>query len=172
MTLTSNMKLESAALSGDFAEDASAAVIAEAGEGQVITVVDNTDWTYSGTAESIGGEVTGVGGLDFDAEPGIVYSGPVGGAVQVNFTNLDVAAGLIAPEATDTATVAIVLNNDIVAFADEGYVNELDALTVEYNASTYIGNLQTSDVIRVAIVGNTEETLDLDVAEGGEFDII
>jgi len=170
---TTNQKIESAEISGDFAADTSAAIIGEAGEGQVITVTDNADWTYSAAAESVGGEVTGVGGLDFDVEPGLIYSGPVGGAIRVKFAGLDVDHGLIAPEATDVVQAAVVLNNDIIAFADEGNAVEFDAEpAIEFNCDTYIGNLQTGDVVRVALIGTNEETLDLDVAEGGTFVIV
>jgi len=178
MTLTNTTKLRSVTVNGDFAEDASAAVVAEGGEAQVITpsvdIAGNEtgDWTWSATAEGRTGEVAGDTGVDVDGDPGLIYSGPAGNAVRVSFKNLDVAAGLIAPEAADTVTAAILKNNDVIAFADEGFVAELDAVTAEFNADTYVGGLQSGDVIRVALIGGGEETLDLDVAEGGSVDIV
>ena len=177
MTLTNSQKLRSVTVNGDFTEATAAAVVAEGGEAMAMETSNETaafesgDWTYSATAEGRTGEVA-VNGIDLDEEPGIIYTGPVGNAVRVQFKNLDVAAGLIAPEAADTATAAVFLNNDVVAFADEGFVAELDAETVEFNVDTYVGGLRTNDVIRVGLIGGTEETLDLDVAEGGSLDIV
>ena len=69
--------------------------------------------------------------------------------------------------------MAVVLNNTVVAYADEGVVIELDAEpAIEFNADTYVGGLVDGDVIRIAIIGFGEETLDLDVAEGGTLDIV
>ena len=177
MTLTNSTKLRSVTVNGDFAEDASAAVVAEGGEALALTDsssiagAESGDWTYSATAEGATGEVA-VDGVDVDAEPGMIYTGPAGNAVRVKVANLDVASGLIAPEAADTVTAAVLKNNDVVAFADEGFVAELDAVTAEFNIDTYVGGLKSGDVIRVALIGGGEETLDLDVAEGGTIDIV
>jgi len=175
MTLTNSTKLQSTEAQGDFSEATAAAVAAEVAESlalEGVTPAVNGDWTYSGTAEGRTGEVA-VNGIDLDGEPGLIYSGPPGNAVRVKFTNLDIDHGLIAPEAGDTAAVALFVNNDIIAFADEGFVAELDAEpAIEFNLDTYVPGLQTSDVIRIGIVGGGEETLDLDVAVGGTINIV
>lgn len=178
MTLTNNQKLASVSVNGDFLEATASAVVAEGGEALALELstdiadMETGDWTYSATAEGRTGEVA-VGLVDLDGEPGLIYSGPPGNAVRVKFTNVDIDHGLIAPEATDTATVAVMLNNEVIAYADEGFVAELDAEpAIEFNCDTYVGGLQTNDVIRIAVIGGTEETLDLDVAAGGSVDIV
>jgi hypothetical protein len=102
-----------------------------------------------------------VNSIDLDLEPGLIYSGPAGGAVGVTIEEVDITEGTIAPEATDTATLALFLNNDIVAYADEGFV----ALH-EMNLSTYVGGLQPGDVLRVGLVGSGSEAIDVDIAPG------
>jgi hypothetical protein len=175
MSLTNNVKLRSPSVSGDFPIEAATAVVAEGGIPLAITVANPTvsgDWAYSAAAEGRTGEVA-VDGFDGDDLAGMVYTGPSGGAFRVKFTNVDIDHGIIAPEATDTATVAVVLNNTVVAYADEGYVAELDAEpAIEFNCDTYVGGLVSGDVIRIAILGGGEETLDLAVAEGGTLDIV
>lgn len=178
MTITNNVKLRSVDVNGDFAEATAAAVVAEGAEALAITTSDaiagneSGDWAYSATAEGRTGEVA-VNGIDLDGEPGLIYTGPAGNYVRVKVTNLDVDHGLIAPEATDTATVAVFVNNTIHGVADEGFAAELDAEpAIEFNLDTIVGPLQSGDVIRVGIVGGGNETLDLDVAEGGTIDIV
>jgi hypothetical protein len=127
------------------------------------------NWVYSATAEGRTGE-TAVNGLDFDGEPGLIYTGPPGAAVGITVEEVDIAEGTIAPEATDTVTLAVMLNNTVVAFADEGFVTELDTETAaEMNMSTYVGGLQTGDVIRIALIGGGEETMDVDVTPGNVY---
>jgi hypothetical protein len=175
MTLTNSVKLEAVDFSADFSEATAAAVVAETAEALALegaAPAINGDWTYSGTAEGRTGE-TPVNGIDLDGEPGVIYSGPAGNAVRVKVTGVDVDHGLIAPEAADTAAVVLFKNNDIVAYADEGYAAELDAEpAIEFNLETYVGGLQSGDVLRVGIVGGGEETLDLDVAVGGTVNIV
>lgn len=174
MTLTNSRSFKSTPYSIAVAE-AAAAEVAEGvfGTDNVAEALaltegyDETgDWVYSATAEGRTGEVA-VNGIDLDGEPGLIYSGPAGGAVGVTIEEVDIAEGTIAPEATDSVTLALTLNNDIVAYADEGYVSELDTETAaEMNLSTYVGNLQPGDVLRVALIGGGEETMDVDVAPG------
>jgi hypothetical protein len=165
-------------VNGDFAEAVAAETTAEGAEALAITdsssIAGNEsgDWAYSATAEGRTGEVA-VDGIDVDAEPGLIYTGPAGGAVRVAVKNLDVSEGTIAPEAGDSVVAAVLLNNTVVAYADEGFTAELDTETaVEFNMDTYVGGLQSGDVIRVALIGGAEETADWDVAEGGTIDIV
>ena len=137
MTLTGNVKLRSVSINGDFEAGTEHSVVAEGGEAYAMTTSDEVagnetgDWTYSATAEGRTGEIA-VNGIDVDDQPGMIYSGPAGGAFRVKVTNFDVVDGDIAVEAADTAVMAILLNNTVVAFADEGFVAELD-ISAEYN---------------------------------------
>ena len=178
MTLTGNVKLRSVPVNGDFVAAAAAETTAEGAEALALTdsasIAGNEsgDWAYSATAEGRTGEVAD-GNIDVDAEPGLVYNGPAGGAVRVKVSNLDVSEGTIAPGATDSVVAAVLVNNSVVAFADEGFTAELDTETaVEFNIDTYVGGLQPGDAVRVALVGGTESTCDWAVAEGGSIDIV
>jgi hypothetical protein len=178
MTLTNSTKLRSVTINGDFAEATASAVVAEGAEALALTTSEaiagneSGDWLYSGTAEGRTGEVA-VDGIDLDGEPGLIYTGQPGNYVRVKVANLDVDHGLIAPEATDQLTAAVFVNNTIHGFADEGFAVELDAEpAIEFNFDTIVGPLQSGDVIRVGLVGGGEETLDLDVAEGGSIDVV
>ncbi len=176
MTLTGNVKLRSVSVNGDFEAKTEGAIIAEVAEAYAMTPssaiagAESGDWAYSATAEGRTGEVA-VNGIDVDDEPGMIYTGPPGGAFRVKVTNFDVVDGDIATEDTDTMAMAILLNNTVVAFADEGFVAELD-ISVESNVDTYVGGMISGDVIRVALIGGGEETLDLTVSEGGTLDIV
>ncbi len=175
MTLTGNTRLRSVSINGQPTEVADVDIVSEGGEAipyvesSGVAGLESGDWTYSATAESVGGEVA-VNGLDFDDEPGWIYSGPVGGAVRVKVTALGIVEAGIA-DAADSATMAIVVNQTPVAFADEGFVAELD-IAASFNADTYIGGLGALDVIRVCIVGGSEETDELDCDEAGTIDIV
>jgi hypothetical protein len=178
MTLSNHTKLRSVTVNGDFEEATASAVVAEGAEALALTpssgiaANESGDWTYSATAEGRTGE-TAVDGIDLDGEPGLIYTGQPGNYVRVKVANLDLDHGLIAPEAADTATVAVFVNNDVHGYADEGFAAELDAEpAIEYNLDTIVGPLQSGDVIRIGVVGGGEETLDLDVAEGGSLDIV
>jgi hypothetical protein len=133
---------------------------------------DSEDWTYSATAEGNGGEVA-VNGIDLDLEPGLVYAGPVGAHVDVVFSNIDVQAdiGSVAPEAADQLTVGVFKNNHLVKAADEGWVAEFDTGTAEFNGSCVVGNLQTGDVVRLALMVHegSEDSLVGHVSESGAF---
>ncbi len=172
MTLSSHVKLKSSPYSIAVAEAAAAetaegvAGTANLAEALALTeAYDETgDFVYSATAEGRTGEVA-VSGNDVDGEPGLIYSGPSGVHVRVAFDNLDVSEGTIAPEATDSVVAAILQNNTIVAYADEGYTSELDTETaVEFNCDTIVGPLTEGDVVRVALIGGGEEVSDWDVA--------
>jgi hypothetical protein len=128
------------------------------------------DFTYSATAEGRTGEVADANSaIDVDAEPGLIFTGPSGSSFQMGFRNIDVSEGTIAPEATDSVTAALLVNNEIVAFADEGYVSEIDTgIATEFNLEngTYV-TLQESDVVRLCLVGGGEEVADWDVDTAG-----
>jgi len=175
MTLTNNTRLQTAEFQADFSEAAAAETAAELGESLALegaTPAVNGDWAYSATAEGRTGEVA-VNSIDLDGEPGVIYSGPAGGAVRVKVANLDILEGTIAPEAADSVTAALFLNNDVVAFFDEGFVSEIDTeIASEMNVDTYVGGLLSGDVIRVGLIGGGEETADWDVALGGTLNII
>jgi hypothetical protein len=174
MSLTGNRTLHQSQYLISVTEAAAAEVAegvygtANTGEALALTegYAEMGDWIYSANAEGRTGEVA-VNGLDFDGEPGLIYSGPPGGAVGITVEEVDIAEGTIAPEATDSVTLAVMLNNTVVAFADEGFVSELDTETAaEMNCSTYVGGLQTGDVIRIALIGGGQETMDVDVTPG------
>ena len=176
MTLTGNVKLRSISVNGEFEATTEAAVVAEGGEAYAMTPsvgvagLESGDWAYSATAEGRTGEVA-VDGVDLDGEPGLIYTGPPGGAARVKITNFDVVDGDIAVEAADTAVMAIMQNNTVVAYADEGFTAELD-VAAEFNVDTYVGGLISGDVVRVALIGGGEETLDLTISEGGTIDVV
>jgi hypothetical protein len=123
------------------------------------------DWIYSATAEGRTGEVA-VNGIDLDGEPGLIYSGPAGAAVGVTFEGIGISEGTIAPEATDGATLALFKNNDLVDYADEGFVLLTGETVHDMNLSTYVAGLQTGDVLRVGLVGSGSEVIDVDIAPG------
>ncbi len=171
MSLTNNTKLRSVDLNGDFEAVADVNLVAETPEAQPITLSagiaanESGDWAYSATAED-----NGTAG-NLDGQPGIIYTGPNGNAVRVKVTNFDVDEESIIADPADSATMGIYVNSSLVAYADEGFVAELD-ITAEFNVDTYVGGLQSNDVIRVAVIGGTEETWEAGVAEGGTIDIV
>jgi hypothetical protein len=171
MSLTNNRGLKVSDYSIATTEAAAAETVAEAGEALGLTegYSELGDWIYNAAAEGRTGEVAvtyGTISIDVDAEPGLVYSGVEGGAVSVSVEEVDITEGTIAPEATDTVTLALLLNNTIVAYADEGFVALTGETVHEMNMHTYIGGLQPGDVLRLAVIGNTEETVDVDIAPG------
>ena len=133
--------------------------------------VETGNFVYSATAEGRTGEVANAeSAIDLDATPGLIYNGPSGVGYAITIAGLDVSEGTIAPEATDRVTAALMVNNEILAFADEGYVAELDTETaVAFNIATYAA-LTEGDVVRVALIGGGEEVSDWDVAVGGTGD--
>jgi hypothetical protein len=131
----------------------------------------STQWTYSDTAEGLTGAVA-ANGFNMDGQPGLIYSGPVGGQVRISITNLDLATSLsLVAEADDGFAVGVFKNNDLVGKADEGFAVEFDTATVEYNCATIVGNMQTGDVLRVAVITEaaSEDGLLLRVVNGGEI---
>lgn len=137
----------------------------------LVTESVNTQWTYSATAEGLTGEVA-VAGIDMDGQPGLIYSGPVGGQVRVSFTNIDVAGSkALLPGAADAFALAVFKNNSLVGVADEGFAVEFDTATAEYNGSTIVGNMQTGDVLRFAVMTEaaSEDGQLLTVVNGGEI---
>ena len=171
MSLVSSTKLRSVSVNGDFEAVADVDLVAETPEAQPLTISagvagsESGDWAYSATAED-----NGTAGA-LDGQPGIIYTGQSGNAVRVKVTNFDVDEESIIADATDSATMGVYVNSSLVAYADEGFVAELD-ITAEFNVDTYVGGLQTNDVIRVAVVGGTESTFEAGVAEGGTIDIV
>lgn len=170
MTLTNVTKLEASEYSV-LPTEAAAAETAEGtlGSGNTGEALGLTeayselgDWTYSATAEGRTGE-NAVNGIDLDEEPGLIYRGPAGAGVRVAAV-LGVSEGTIAPEAGDSVVAAIFLNNDVIAYADEGFVSEIDTgTTTTFNVDTYVGPLQEGDVVRLGLVGGGEETADWDI---------
>lgn len=171
MSLTNNTRLRSVSVNGDFEAVADVDLVAEVPEAQPMTLssdvaaLESGDWTYNATTEDNGT----VGALD--DQPGLKYTGPNGGAVRLKVTNFDVDEESAIANPADSATMGIYVNSTLVAYADEGFVAELD-ITAEFNVDTYIGGLQTNDVIRIAVVGGNEETWEAGVAEGGTIDIV
>lgn len=171
MSLTDNVKLRAVSINGDFEAVADVDLVAETPEAVPLTpsvgiaANESGDWAYSATAEDNGTAGT------LDGQPGIIYTGPAGNAVRVKVTGLDVDEESIIADPADSATAAVYVNSSLVAYADEGFVSELD-ITAEFNLDTYVGGLQSGDVIRVAVVGGGEETFEAGVAEGGTIDIV
>jgi hypothetical protein len=140
----------------------------EATEALALTIAaEDANWEYSATAED-----NGTAGA-LDTEPGVVYKGDATQPVLVRIEGLDISAGTIAPEATDEATIAVYKNSELVAYADEGMVNELDAVTHEMNLSTIVDSVSTGDVIRVVLEAGdaTTEAIDVDVDVTGNVTV-
>lgn len=180
MSLTNSTRLESIDTS---AEVSGATVVLNAETGVSLAaetpIPAEGDWTYSATAEGRTGEVAvitnGVSN-DFDDAAGFIYSGNNGGAARVKISNLDLTANAITgPTEGETYAVALMKNNDVVAFTDEGYQDGADLAATEQNLDTYVGGLISGDVLRVAILskeGNADIEADIDVAEGGAILIV
>lgn len=127
------------------------------------------DFIYSATAEGRTGEVAdAASAIDVDDEPGLIYTGPSGRVFNLSFTNVDISEGTIAPEATDTATIAVLVNNKIVGLADEGYAALTGEATHEMNLEAGVMvPLTTLDVVRLVLIGDGTETNDVDIAVAG-----
>lgn len=169
MTLTFAEKLSTPEVTGTSEVAADATLVDEAA-----TVIPlnaptfNPHFSFSESAENNGGEVA-VNGHDLDETDGYVYSGP-GGAVQV-VASIVSGPGEIAPGATNTMTVALFKNNDIVGYAEEGVVSELDAAEPTWNINTYVP-LVEGDVLHFAGVQFTDnEELDIEFDEGGTIQL-
>ncbi len=123
------------------------------------------DWIYSATAEGRTGEVA-VGGLDLDEQQGVIYSGRDGMSCYVAIEGSIMGEGTIAGDAGDSATLAILLNNTPIGFADEGYVDLGVAATYDMNVYAHIPRLTKLDVIRVAVINDGTEAQDAELAGG------
>lgn len=178
MSLTSNVKIQPAETYTDALETDQVEIPAIAGQAALLPLDEtgspvyalSADWAFTENAENPAGEVA-VDGRDFDATDGLVYTGAAPTAVQVTvLVDTDAGAGIspIAPEATDSAALALFRNNDLVGYASEGYVAELDAEVVtEWNLDTYV-NVQENDVLRLAFVnGTVGEAFDIEAVEAG-----
>ncbi len=176
------------AVQGEFVEFAAIETVAETPVDLDLEPSDNTDVTnflFSETAED-----NGIAG-DLDGTDGLIYDGPDGTYVQVTVAELEISEGTIAPGATDEVVAAIYINsthfdnmntedarrlgikNAKVVSTEEtlgsGFVSEIDtAVAVEFNYNGMVGPLLNTDVIRFALLGGGEGTIDwdVDVAEG------
>ena len=160
------------AVHGDFAEAAAAETVAEAAEALALEGVSpNPHWEYSATAED-NGTAGSLGG-----QPGLIYKGEVTSAALVNVRALTLAAGSITPEATDKIAAGIYKNSELAAtldnesVANEYVFDELDSETIVAECDTIVDAVAPGDVIRVAIIGLGEETVDVDVAVGGAVSV-
>lgn len=131
-------------------------------------------FVYSATAEGrTGEEPDETSAIDLDDEPGLIYRGASGVAFTIGFDNIDITEGTIAPEATDSVVVALMVNNAILGFSDEGYTNLTGEAVHEHNLEngTYVV-LQESDVVRLALIGDGDEVTDTDVDTAGSLWIV
>jgi hypothetical protein len=168
MTLSKNQKFEKQGpIYGETDEVALVEPGANLVESTALTLsvdAESADWTYSATAED-----NGTAG-NLDGQPGVVYNGPNGGYAQVRVTNYDTLEHAItAPEATDTAALALFKNSEVVDYGDEGFNAHASEIAVENNVNTYVGPLNTGDVVRVGVVFTGEVDADLDLAPGEIF---
>lgn len=136
-----------------------------------------SEFTYSATAESATGTTAGDDGFEFDGQPGLIYSGPSGVQFRVTMNGFDIEeTDDESPDENDYYACALAVNNEIVALADEGWINELNTETaVEFNIENGLSvNLDESDVIRVVLLAGSsnEAEQDLDISEGGKLGII
>lgn len=163
MTLTNSTKLSVQTAYGEVPE---AAVVESGGLVEAVPVTidaallaDSPDWTYSATAED-----NGTAG-DLDLAPGLIYNGPATNHFRVQVADFDLVEHAIAPpEATDTVVMALFVNSEVVAFADEGFSVQTEA-AIEFNVDTIV-TLKPSDVLRVGAVFTGEVNADYDLAPG------
>ena len=128
---------------------------------------DGLEFTFSENAED--GGIVGA----HDLADGLIYEGPqeVYRNFAIEVTGLDVSEGaIVLPEESDEVTLVLYVNSDIVAFADEGFTRDVDTGTaVEFNLEAVV-SLTDTDVIRFGLISPAgDETVDWDVAEGGEW---
>lgn len=164
MTLTNNVKFNVQPVFGETDEVALVEPGANEAEATALTLTADAeaqDYTYSATAED-----NGTAGI-LDGQPGIIYNGPSGNYVRVAVSNYDTLEHAItAPEATDTAALAVFQNSTVVAFGDEGFNAHASEIAVENNVDCVVGPLNEGDVIRVGMSFNGEADADLDLAAG------
>lgn len=159
-------------VTADFSEAVAAETVAE---GSVSLAMEGASvsphWEYSATATDNGtaGALSG--------QPGLVFKGEIQAAARVNVRALTLAAGVIAPEATDKVAAGIYKNSELVStldnesVANEYVFDELDAETIVAECDTIVDAVAPGDVIRVALIGLGEETVDIDVALGGAISV-
>lgn len=159
-------------VSADFSEAAAAETVAEGAEALAMEGASiSPHWEYSATAED-----NGTAGA-LDGQPGLVFKGEVQAAARVNVRALTLAAGTIAPEATDKVAAGIYKNSELVSTLDNESVageyvfDEMDAETIVAECDTIVDAVAPGDVIRVALIGLGEETVDIDVALGGAISV-
>ncbi len=164
MTLTNSTKLSVQAAYGEVPEAALVEPGANLVEAVPVTIdaallADSPDWTYSATAED-----KGTAG-NLDGQPGLVHNGPTN-HYRVQVTDFDtIEHAITAPEATDTAVMAIFKNSEVVDYADEGFSTHAGEAATEFNIDTIV-TLDESDVLRVGMVFTGEADADLDLAAG------
>ena len=164
MSLTNSTKFNVVQQTGTVPEVALSEPGANLMEAIPVTLTNNADvqdMLYSATAED-----NGIAG-NLDGQPGLIYTGPQGNYFRVKLTNVDtIEHAITAPEATDTASLAVFINSVVADYGDEGY-NEHDAeIAVENNIDTLVGPMNTNDILRVGFVFTGEVNADLDVAPG------
>lgn len=160
-------------LQGDF--DEATAAETGAAEAQILTLTvdtspgfDGLEFTYAAAAED--GGIVGA----HDLTPGVIYEGQpeTYREFAIEVTNLDVTEGAISVhEAGDEVTAVLYLNSQLVAVADEGFVSEFDneSAAVEFNIEAVV-RMTDTDVLRIGLLSPAgTETVDWDVAEGGEW---
>lgn len=170
-------------IQGTVAETTEADTVAEVPEAIIMTITDaenSPTFSYSATSEdnlNQTAEADYVGSLD--GQPGITYNGPSGMTNHLRFAcdTLKVLEGPIAPADTDTIVPALYVNSDLRAFFDTedaraangGFASEVDTgIAVEYHIDTIV-HVNEGDVIRVAVLGGTEETLEWDIDDEANF---
>jgi hypothetical protein len=168
-------------LQGDFEAAAAAETVAETPVALAVTVTDATnpvEWAYSATAEDNIFNLTEAelvpSAHPLDGQPGITFQGPAGATrkVHVKVNNLDISEGSISlPVEGDDIVAALFVNSDLRVFAPEGFTQDLDVETpVEFNLDAVV-DVRAGDVLRVGLLSRSENTVDWNVAEGGEFTI-
>ncbi len=157
-------------LQGDFDENTAAETAGAEGVVLALTAdtapgYDGLEFTFAESAED--GGITGA----HDDTDGVIYEGQseVYRDFAVEITNLDVteASGV---ESTDEVTAVLLLNSQIVAVADEGFVSGLDGATIaEFNIEAVV-RMTDTDVLRIMLISPAgDENVEWDVAEGGEW---
>ena len=158
-------------LQGDFDE----ATSAETGAVEAVVLALTVDANGPNALEFTFAETTEDGGIvgAHDNTDGIQLecAGEYYREVAVEVTNLDVSEGAITiPEEGDAVTLVLYKNSQIVAVADEGFVQDVDTgIAVEFNLEAVL-SMTDLDVLRFALISPAgDETVDWDVAEGGEW---
>ena len=164
MSITNNVKFNVQAVDGTVDEVAlveGGANLAEAVPFTIAEVAEQSDWTYAEAAED-----NGTAGI-LDGQDGMTYNGPNGNYFRVAITNADtVEHAISAPEATDTAALAVFKNSEVQDYGDEGFNAHASEIAVENNIDTLVGPFNEGDVLRVGFVFEGEGDADLDLTAG------